>query len=121
MTYCHNCGEKISKDDNFCSKCGVKTTTGVETNAPTPSDEMRQAFAKMSLEIEKAFAIASKEIQTAFQTAGQNIQRSMQKVPVVCTNCGEKNPSSSVFCFKCGKKLETKAKENKSGSVKEKQ
>jgi len=120
MTYCANCGERISKDDSFCSKCGVKTARGVETNAPTPSDEMVQAFAKMGTEIEKAFAIAAKEIQTAFQTAGQNIQQSMQKVPAVCTNCGEKNPSDSTFCFKCGKKLETKVKENRSGPGKEK-
>jgi len=108
MTYCSNCGEKISKDDNFCPKCGVKTPTGMETNAPTPSDEMRQAFAKMSVELEKAFSIAAKEIQTAFQTANENMQKSKRKVTVVCGNCGEKNASGSIFCFKCGNKLETK-------------
>ncbi|HII86273.1 TPA: zinc-ribbon domain-containing protein [Candidatus Bathyarchaeota archaeon] len=110
MTYCSNCGDKISKDDNFCSKCGVKTAKGVENNTPTPSDEMRQAFAKMSTELEKAFSFAAKEIQTAFQTAGDNIQKSMRKVPVVCPSCGEKNASGSVFCFKCGTKLETEDK-----------
>ena len=116
MTYCANCGEKISKEDNFCPKCGVKTAKGIETNAPTPSDEMRQAFAKMSREIEKAFAIAAKEVREAFQTAGQNIQQSMQKVPIECTSCAEKNPAGSIFCFKCGKKLEQK---NKTAAKKE--
>jgi uncharacterized membrane protein YvbJ len=105
MTYCANCGEKISKDDNFCPKCGVKTPTGVQTNAPTPSDEMRQAFAKMSVELEKAFAVAAKEIQTAFQTASENVQKSKRKASIACANCGESNASGSVFCFKCGKKL----------------
>jgi uncharacterized membrane protein YvbJ len=108
MIYCANCGEKISKEDNFCPKCGVKTAKGVETNTPTPSDEMRQAFAKMSTEIEKAFAIAAKEIQEAFQTAGQNIQQSVKRTPTECTNCGAENPAGSIFCFKCGKKLEPK-------------
>ena len=110
MTYCSNCGEKISENDNFCSKCGVKTARGIEINAPTPSDEMRQAFAKMSAEIEKAFSFAAKEIQTAFKTAGNNIQKSMRKVPVVCASCGEENSSESVFCFKCGTKLQTEEK-----------
>jgi rRNA maturation endonuclease Nob1 len=68
----------------------------------------------MSTEIEKAFSIAAKEIQIAFQTAGENVQKSVRKVPVVCTNCGEKNASGSVFCFKCGNKLE--AKDNKKES-----
>jgi uncharacterized membrane protein YvbJ len=105
MAYCSNCGEKLSKNDNFCSKCGVRTTKGVETDTPTPSDELRQAFAKMSTEIEKAFTIAAKEIQEAFQIARENIQQSFQKEPMVCPNCGEKNSGASIFCFKCGKKL----------------
>ena len=111
MTYCSNCGEKIPKDANFCPKCGIKTPKGVDTNAPTPSDEMRQAFAKMSTELEKAFTVAAKEITAAFQTARENIQQSLQKEPIVCSNCGEKNPGDSIYCFKCGKKLEPKGKE----------
>ena len=114
MEYCSNCGEKLPNDACFCPVCGTKTMKGVETNAPTPSDEMRQAFAKMSTEFEKAFTIAAKEIQTAFQTARANIQQSRQKEPVTCTNCGEKNPGDSIFCYKCGKKLERKVKEKKS-------
>jgi ribosomal protein L40E len=113
MTFCSNCGEKIPKDAIFCPKCGTKTPKGVETNAPTPSDEMRQAFAKMSTELEKAFTVAAHEIQEAFQTARQNIQQSMQKEPVICSNCGEKNSGDSIYCFKCGTKLEPKAKEKK--------
>ena len=114
MEYCSNCGQKLPNDACFCPVCGTKTMKGVETNAPTPSDEMRQAFAKMSTEFEKAFTIAAKEIQTAFQTARANIQQSRQKEPVTCTNCGEKNSGDSIFCYKCGKKLERKVKEKKS-------
>src|SRR3990170_7094083 len=113
MSYCANCGEKLPKDAYFCPKCGTKTAVGLETNAPAPSDEMRKAFAKMSTELEKAFAIASKEIQAAFQTARENIHQSMQKETAVCTNCEEKNRGDSVFCFKCGQKLEPKSKEKK--------
>ena len=113
MTYCSNCSEKLPKDANFCPKCGTKTPKGVETNAPTPSDEMRQAFAKMSTELEKAFTVAAKEITAAFQTAKENIQQSLQKEPIVCSNCGEKNPGDSIYCYKCGTKLEPKAKEKK--------
>jgi len=115
MTYCSNCGEELPKDAHFCPKCGTKTSIGTEANAPTPPDELRQAFAKMSTEIEKAFAIAANEIQTAFQTARDNVQKSVQTAPIVCGNCGQTNPSGSVYCFKCGHKLneESNGKEQK--------
>lgn len=106
MEYCSNCGEKLTKDALFCPKCGTKTVQGVATNAAAPSDEMREALTKMSQEMEKAFNIAAKEIQAAFQTARSNIQKTLYKEPVVCPNCGEKNPNSSLYCFKCGKKLQ---------------
>ncbi len=109
MEYCSNCGEKLPKDASFCPKCGTRTAHGVETNAPMGSDEMRQAFAKMSTEIEKAFAVAAKEIQIAFQTARENMQKSTTKELVVCSNCGATNPPGSAFCFKCGQRLAPKS------------
>jgi uncharacterized membrane protein YvbJ len=108
MAYCSNCGEKLPKDAYFCPKCSTKVVKGVEANVPSPSDELREAFAKMSQELEKAFTVAAKEIQVAFQTARENIQQSLYKEPLACPNCGEKNPSGAAFCFKCGKKLESK-------------
>jgi ribosomal protein L40E len=111
MEYCSNCGERLPKDAYFCPKCGTKTALGIEANAPMASDEMRQAFAKMSTEIEKAFTVAAKEIQIAFQTARDNIQKGKQKEPVVCSNCEATNQATSVYCFKCGQKLQPKSKE----------
>jgi DNA-directed RNA polymerase subunit RPC12/RpoP len=77
----------------------------VETGAPTISDELEKPFTKMSQELEKAFAVAAKEINAAFQTASENIKKSLQKEPVACPNCGEKNPSDAIFCYKCGKRI----------------
>lgn len=113
MAYCSNCGEKLPKDADFCPRCGTKTMKTPGVNASATSEELRIAFAKMSAELEKAFTIASKEIQAAFQTAKENVQQSMQKEPVVCGNCGEKNPGGSLYCSKCGQKLEPKGKEKK--------
>jgi len=107
MAYCSNCGEKLSEDTLFCPKCGTKTIKGVETTAPTISDELKETFAKMSQELEKAFSVATKEINAAFQTASVNIKKSLQKEPVACPNCGEKNPNDAIFCYKCGKRIKT--------------
>lgn len=107
MAYCSNCGEKLPRDACFCPNCGAKTVKGAEANVATPTDEMREAFNKMGIELEKAFTIAAKEIQQAFQTARENIQKSVNKEPVACPNCGEKNPGDSIYCFKCGKKLKS--------------
>ena len=87
MLYCSNCGEKLSEDALFCPKCGTKTAKGVESNVPGPSDELKAAFAKMSVELEKAFSVAAKEINAAFQTASENIQKSVREEPVVCSIC----------------------------------
>jgi uncharacterized membrane protein YvbJ len=105
MVYCSNCGEKISKDDVFCQKCGTKAIKGVETAAPTISGDLEQTFTKMSQELEKAFAVAAKEINAAFQTASENIKKSRQKGLVACPSCGEKNLSDTIFCCNCGKRI----------------
>jgi ribosomal protein L40E len=118
MVYCSNCGEKLPKDACFCPKCGTKAVRGEESTVSSQTDELREAFDRMSQELEKAFAIATKEIQAAFQTAKENVQQSLYKEPLVCPSCGEKNPSSAAFCHKCGRKLEPKsAKTNFQGSA----
>jgi len=111
MTYCFNCGEKLPRDSLFCPKCGTKAATVAGTRTAAPSDEMKEAFTRMSKEMEKALNIAAKEIQEAFQTAKSNIQETFHKEPIVCPNCGEKNQSNADYCFKCGKKLPTEEAE----------
>jgi uncharacterized membrane protein YvbJ len=113
MTYCSNCGEKLPKDALFCPKCGTKAAMAAGASAGTPSDDMREAFTKMSQELEKAFNVAAKEIQEAFQTARTNIQKNLYKETITCPNCGEKNPGNSVYCFKCGKPLPASPAEKK--------
>ena len=105
MAYCSNCGEKLPEDALFCPKCGTRTLKGKEANATTPTDEFKDALTKMSRELDKAFSVAAKEINAAFQTASENIQKSLKKEKIVCSNCGEKNPSNAIYCYSCGKKL----------------
>ena len=105
MAYCSNCGGEISVDALFCPKCGTKTARGIETNAVSSSDELKDAFSKMSKELERVFSVAAKEINAAFQKASENIQKSVKREKISCKNCGESNLNNSIFCFNCGKKL----------------
>ncbi|MEM3050995.1 MAG: zinc ribbon domain-containing protein [Candidatus Bathyarchaeia archaeon] len=107
MVYCSNCGVRLPKDAIFCPNCGVKAVRTVETVTPPVSDELKEAFNKMSQELEKAFAVAAKEISEAFQTASENIKKPLQRELVACPNCGAKNLSSAVFCYECGKRIKS--------------
>jgi rRNA maturation endonuclease Nob1 len=105
MAFCHKCGEQLPENALFCPKCGTKTAIGTANNTPSPADEMREAFIKISQEMEKAFNIAAREVQEAFQTARNNVQKTINKEPIICASCKEKNQANSAFCFKCGNKL----------------
>jgi ribosomal protein L40E len=108
MVYCSHCGEKIPDDAYFCPKCGTKTPIGKASNATYPSDELREAFYKVGIELERAFSMAAHETHQAIKKASANMQQenaSTTQGPVVCTSCGTKNVSGAVFCNNCGKRV----------------
>jgi len=107
LVYCSNCGEKISDDAFFCPKCGTKTPKGKASNTPYPSDELRDAFYSVGIELERAFTIAAHETHQAIKKASENMQQKPASAPgtVACPNCRTKNPSASIFCYNCGTKL----------------
>jgi uncharacterized membrane protein YvbJ len=106
MEYCSNCGEKIPEDALFCPKCGTKTMKGAEANAKYPSDEMREAFTRMGIELEKAINTAAVEIHAAFKKTAANMgSKPAEQEAMDCQNCGAKNQSGAIFCRNCGSKL----------------
>jgi uncharacterized membrane protein YvbJ len=106
LVYCSNCGEKLPDDAYFCPKCGTKTAKGKDSKVAYPSDEIRDAFYNVGIELEKALKIAARETHAAIQTARKNFQqKSAQKEVVVCPKCGTKNPYDSVFCSNCGTRV----------------
>ena len=106
LAYCSHCGEKIADDANFCPKCGIKTAKGRTANVVYPSDELREAFNTVGIELEKAFNLAARETHAAFQNAKENWQQKPMRVETVaCPKCSSKNPSGSVFCNSCGTRI----------------
>ncbi len=106
MVFCSNCSEKLPDDANFCTKCGFRTKHGVEAGVSAPTEDWREAFSKMGVEMEKAFQTAAKEIQKALKTVKEDFKESRSRQPVTCKSCGEKSPTKATFCTKCGEKLE---------------
>ena len=86
-----------------------------------PSDELRDAFYKVGIELERAFNMAARETQAAFKKASENMQQKTSsnyanaQGSVVCTSCGANNVSGSVFCHSCGTKVAST--EESSGST----
>jgi ribosomal protein L40E len=106
MVFCSTCGQKVPEDAYFCPKCGFRTRKGVEAGVAAPIEDVREAFARMEKELEKAFTTAAKEMQKAFKTVTENVKQKSSARQVVCTGCGEKNPSGASFCYKCGNKMD---------------
>lgn len=106
LAKCSKCGETIADEANFCPKCGLKTAKGRTSNAVYPSDELRDAFYSVGVELEKAFNIAARETHSAIQKAKENLQQKPAPAETVtCTKCNAKNPSGSVFCNRCGVRI----------------
>ena len=108
LVYCSNCGEKIPDDAYFCPKCGTKTPKGKASNVTYPSDELRDAFYKVGIELERAFTMAAHETHQAIKKASKNNQQKTTPDPqgnAVCSSCGAKNFSGTVFCHNCGAKV----------------
>ncbi len=109
MAYCSKCGAKIDDEAYFCPKCGTKTPVGKAANANYPSDELRDAFYQVGIELEKAFTMAARETHAAFKKASANMQQKTANATtqdtVVCPKCGTKNPPGSIFCSNCGTRI----------------
>jgi len=109
LAYCSNCGEKTSNDANFCPKCGAKTEKGKAAKVTYPSDELRDAFYNVGIELERAFTIAARETHAAIKRASENMQqKSAGRGSIVCPMCGTKNTEGSFFCHKCGAEIAPK-------------
>jgi ribosomal protein L40E len=110
LVYCSNCGAKIDDEAYFCPQCGTKTVKGKAANTSYPSDEIRDAFYNVGVELERAFTVAARETQAAFKKARDNMQQknaapSTSADGVVCPKCGTKNVPGADFCNKCCNRL----------------
>jgi uncharacterized Zn finger protein (UPF0148 family) len=109
LVYCSNCGAKIGDEAFFCPKCGTKTAKGKSANAAYPSDELRDAFYQVGLELERAFTLAAREMHAAFKKATETIHQNTSKAAaqgtVICPKCGTQNMTGSIFCSNCGTRI----------------
>jgi len=117
MVYCSNCGKELSPDENFCSKCGVRTEKGVKEGAAVPwmaDTHWRQdvdiALQKASKAIDDGVKVARDSLREVAQEVEKGVRSAREGVkertgPVFCRNCGTQNTRYAKFCTKCGKEL----------------
>jgi predicted RNA-binding Zn-ribbon protein involved in translation (DUF1610 family) len=106
MQYCSRCGKKLDDDSHFCPSCGTRTSVGVAAgiNYP-PLEDFKEAFSRAGDEMERAFNMAAQEIRETFKNTSRVVRESVAGETMTCPECGWKNPSRSVYCSKCGKKI----------------
>ena len=70
----------------------LKPRKAKSAKAVYPSDELRDAFYSVGIELEKAFNIAARETHSAIQKAKENWQQKppQQSETVTCTNAPQK-------------------------------
>jgi ribosomal protein L40E len=106
LVFCSNCSEKLPENANFCPKCGARTRKGAETGVSPPwKIYLQDDLSKIEKEVEKAISAASTEMEKALRAMREEIRETTTLEPLVCSNCGERNPAKAQFCYKCGKKL----------------
>jgi len=116
LVYCSNCGAQIADDAYFCSKCGTKTQAGKTAKVTYPSDRLEEIFYQLGVELEKALTLAAKETHAALKKASESFQQKSAVAQteqatqdIVCPNCGAKNVSGAIFCYNCGKRIQSEA------------
>lgn len=108
MVFCSNCGEKLPEDANFCTKCGFRTKLGVEAGVLPPTEDWREAFSKMGVEMEKAFQTAAKEIQKSPQNRKRRRQRIQKQTTNHLQELRRKKPSQRHFLHQMRRKTRVK-------------
>ncbi len=120
MSTCRSCEKELAEDANFCPNCGFRTEKGETENVRTPIDR-RPEWEK---DVENALQNAQKLMEEAFDAAKKGLQQVKEELetevekardikirngPVFCPKCGNKNPSDSEFCVKCGKHIHSQS------------
>jgi uncharacterized membrane protein YvbJ len=117
MVECRGCGEEISNQASFCSKCGLRTEHGEKQGVKTPVDNRAYWEREMELAIENATQILDEAFTKAkegLKALADEIESELDKVkvrrsqvsnPIYCPRCGKINPSDSDYCTVCGAKI----------------
>jgi ribosomal protein L40E len=119
MSTCRSCGNELTEEDNFCSRCGLRTEKGELDNVKTPVDRRPHWERDMEIAIKNATTLLEDAVESAkkgLKQVAEEVQteidkakevKTRKKTPLYCPKCGAKNPSDSVYCTKCGAKINT--------------
>ena len=99
---CFYCGSFNQEESLFCEKCGKK----LEYTCPNCGYIVHTAT-KFCVNCGEKFDFSNRSMDEVNdqheEASGQNEEK--EKEVLVCSSCGTKNDSSSLFCEGCGKRL----------------
>ena len=118
MVDCRGCGDELARDANFCPRCGLRTEKGERESVRTPvtprpewEKDMATALNNATRLIDDAFQAARSGLQAVADEVGVEIEKvrgqaTRDLAPVYCPKCGNRNPGDSLYCVRCGGKLQ---------------
>ena len=97
MPFCNECGEKNDDDAQYCTKCGNYLTKSSkwEKNIEEAAEEIGRKAERFGKRVEKKAKAFAKSMEERSNSTSRH-----------CIGCGTELDSDSIYCTKCGKKVE---------------
>ena len=115
MVYCWKCGTKNDDDADFCKKCSSTlkdTRSAFEKELKDFTNDVRRGAEIVGRKAEKLGKHLAKKAKQFVEVIGKeandfgkSVERSIKSNPRNCPKCDAKLLPGSIFCSKCGAKV----------------
>lgn len=103
---CPNCGEELSNESSFCSKCGTNVKSYIEEQKSKTSNTPKCPNCQTEISEEMDFCTeCGYSLKENIQRSENEIEQQDTQDKATCPNCQTEISENMDFCTECGTKL----------------